>query len=91
MICICIIAISCSHQQKTANRAAIIAKKTIVKCLNFHSKHGSVTDPAKPDPADLFPSPNENLASLVSGEIFNFTRSVCGFPGATFTFPAHII
>ena len=91
MICICIIAISCSHQQKTANRTAIIVKKTIVKCLNFHSKHRSVTDPAKHDPVDLFPSLNENLASPVSREIFNFTGSVCGFPGATFTFPAHII
>ena len=77
MICICIIAaISCSHQQKTANRTAIIVKKTIVKCLNFHSKHRSVTDPAKPDPVDLFPSPNENLASPVSGEIFTEFYSV---------------
>ena len=50
MICICVIAISCSHQQKTANRTAVIVKKTIVKCLNFHSKHRSVTDLAKPDP-----------------------------------------
>ena len=55
MICICIIANSCSHQQKTANRTAVIVKKTIVKCLNFHSKHRSVTDLAKPDPVDLFP------------------------------------
>ena len=91
MICICIIAISCSHQQKTANRTAITVKNTIVKCLNFHSKHRSVTDPAKPDLVDLFPAPNQNLASPVSGEIFNFTRSVCGFPGATFTLPVHII
>ena len=66
MICICIVAISCSHQQKTANRTAIIVKKTIVKCLNsVHSKHRSVTDPATPDPVDLFPSLNQNLASPV--------------------------
>ena len=48
----------------------------------------SVIDPVKPDPMDFFPSPNENLASPMPGEIFNFTRPVCGFPDAI---PAHII
>ena len=47
--------------------------------------HPSVKDPVKPDPVDFFPSPGENLASPLPGEIFNFTRPVCGFPGATFT------
>ena len=41
-------------------------------------------------PSVLFPSSSENLASPVPGEIFNFTRSVCGFPCATFTQPAYI-
>ena len=50
--------------------------------------HPSVTDPVKSDPVDYFPSPGENLASPLPGEIFNFTRPVCG---ATFTNPAYII
>ena len=41
--------------------------------------HLSVTEPVKPDPVDFFPSPGENLTSLVSGDISNFTRPVCGF------------
>ena len=45
----------------------------------------------KPNPVDFFRSATENLASLVSGENFYFTRPVCGFPGATFTHPACII
>ena len=40
---------------------------------------------------DFFPSQSENLASAVRGEMFNFARPVCGFPGATFTYPAYII
>ena len=39
----------------------------------------------KPDPGDFFPSPSENLAPLVPGEMFNFTQPVCGLPGGTFT------
>jgi len=45
----------------------------------------------KPDPVDFFPSTKKILASPVHGEIFNFTRPVCGFPGAAFTHPARII
>ena len=51
----------------------------------------SVIDLVKPDPLDFFPSPKENSTSPVTGEMFNFTRPVRGFPDATFTFPAHII
>ena len=40
------------------------------------------------DPVNLFPSPSENLASLVLGEILNVHRPVCGFPGSSFTCPA---
>ena len=50
-----------------------------------------VTDPVKPDPVDSFSSPSKNLASTVTGEIFNFTRPVYGFLGATFTYPAYTI
>lgn len=32
----------------------------------------------------FFPSSSENLAFTVPGEIFSFTGSVCGFPGATY-------
>ena len=51
----------------------------------------SATDPVKPDPVDFFASAGENLASPVHGEILNFTRPVCGLPGATLTNPAYII
>ena len=40
---------------------------------------------------NFFLSPSENLVSPVPGEILNFTRSVCGFPSASFTYPAYII
>ena len=53
--------------------------------------HPFVTDPVKPDPVDFFTAPSENLGSLVPGEIVNFTRPVCGFPGASFTYPVYII
>ena len=53
--------------------------------------HPSPTDSVKPDPVDFFPSSSENLASPLRGEISNFTRPVCGFPGATFTSPEYII
>ena len=53
--------------------------------------HLSVTDAVEPDPVDFFHSPSENLASPVTGKIFNITRPVCGFPGATFTHPAYFI
>ena len=43
------------------------------------------------DPVNLFPSPSENLASLVEGEILNVTLPVCVFPGSTFTSPAYVI
>ena len=61
-----------------------------------HVSHPSVTDPVKldpvkPDSEDFLPSSSENLASSVPGEIFSFTRPICGFPGATFTYPAYII
>ena len=56
-----------------------------------HVLHPSVTDPVKPDPGDFFPSPSKNLAYPVPGEIFSFTRPVCGFSGATFTYPANIV
>lgn len=39
----------------------------------------------------FFLSPSGNLASPVRGEIFRFTRPVCGFLGATFTYPAYVI
>ena len=42
-------------------------------------------DPVKPDPEDFFPF------FSVHGEFFYFTRPVCGFPGATFTYPAYFI
>ena len=57
----------------------------------YYFVHPSVTGPVKPDPVDFFTAPNENLASPVPGEIFNFTRPVCGFPSAAFTYPACII
>ena len=41
-------------------------------------------------PSGFFPSPTENFASLVRGEISFFTRPVCGFPGSSFTYPAYI-
>ena len=44
--------------------------------------------PSETRPGEFFPSPSENLASPVAEEIFNFTRPVCGFSGATFTNPA---
>ena len=50
-----------------------------------------VTETVKPDPVDFLSSSSEHLASPVPGEILNFTRPVCGFPGATFTYPACII
>ena len=54
--------------------------------------HPYVTDPVKPDPVDFFLFHSENfLASPVPGEICNFTRPVCGFPGAILTYPAYII
>lgn len=43
----------------------------------------SVIDLVKPDPLDFFPSPKENSTSPVTGEIFNFTRPVCGLSDAT--------
>ena len=57
--------------------------------LNFYinlnrRKQPSVTDQAKPNSVDFFPSPSETLASLVPSEIVNFTRPVCDFSGATF-------
>ena len=39
----------------------------------------------------FFLSPNKKLASPVRGEIFNFTRPVCGSRGATLTCPAFVI
>ena len=42
-------------------------------------------------PSRFFPSPSENLASLVPDEIFHFTRPVRGFNGASFTYPAYLI
>ena len=42
-------------------------------------------------PSGFFPSLSENLASPLPGDIFYFTRPVCGFLGATFTYPAYII
>ena len=55
-------------------------------------KQPSVTDPVKPDPVDILPSPSENLASPVPAwRICNLTRPVCGFPGPTFTYPAYTI
>ena len=47
--------------------------------------------PCETRPSGFFPSPSENLASPVPGEIFDFTRPVCGFPGAAFTYLAYII
>ena len=41
-------------------------------------------------PSGFFPSPTENFASLVRGEISFFTRPVCGFPGATQSHTRHI-
>lgn len=55
-------------------------------------KQPSVTDPVKPDPVNILPSPSENLASPVPAwRICNLTRPVCGFPGLTFTYPAYTI
>ena len=55
-------------------------------------EHRSVTDPVKPDSVDFFPSAaSENLAFPLPDENFNFNRPVCGFPGATFTYPAYNI
>ena len=53
--------------------------------------HPHVTDPVKHDLVEFFPSPSENIASPVLNESFNFTRPICGFPGAAFTYPAYII
>ena len=55
----------------------------IIPCLR--------TYPVKPNPVDFFPLPSENLISPALAEMFNFTRSVCDFPVATFTYPAYII
>ena len=63
-----------------------------MKPLLLSYLHPPVTDPVKPDPVDFLSSSSENLASPVPGEILNFTRRpVCGFPGATSTYPACII
>ena len=53
--------------------------------------HPHVTDPVKHDLVEFFPSPSENITSPVPDESFNFTRPICGFPGATFTYLAYII
>ena len=42
-------------------------------------------------PSGIFAFSQWNFASFVPGEILNFTRPVCGFPGTTFTYPAYII
>lgn len=33
---------------------------------------------------------SKNLGSPVAGEIFNFSRTVCGFPSARFTYPVRV-
>ena len=47
--------------------------------------HSSVTGPV-----EFLPSANEFCLPCTSWN-FNFPRPVCGFPGATFTYPAYII
>ena len=71
-------------------RAILFSEHHIFIKDAVNTKYPSVTDPVKPDPVDFFPSPSENLASQAPGEIFYFTRPVCGFPSATFTYPAYI-
>ena len=53
--------------------------------------HPSETDPVKSDTATFPFSLSKNLGSPVAGEIFNFTRTVCGFSSARFTYPARIV
>ena len=62
-----------------------------MKPLLISHLHHSVRDPVKPDPVDFLSSCSEDLASPVPVEILNFTRPVCAFLGATFTYPAWII
>ena len=45
----------------------------------------------KSDPVTFPFSLSKNLGSPVAGEIFNFIRTVCGFPSARFTYPVRVV
>ena len=53
--------------------------------------HPSETDPVKSDTVTFPLSLSKNLGSPVAGEIFNFTRTICGFSSARFIYPARIV